>query len=359
MHHMDNHITLKSGLTLPNRFALAPLTNTQSNPDGTLHENELRWLVRRAGHFGLISTCAAYVSTEGKAWQGQLGIAEDRHLPGLKRLTQSIHQKGSKVIVQLYHGGSKAELAPQKISSSPTENAKEATADDIKRITNDFVMAARRAETAGFDGVEIHGANGYLFTQFLSPVLNRRRDEYGGSLENRARFLREVTRAVRKHVSDNFAVFVRISPVDLYARLGLTLEDSMQVARWLAADGADVIHLSLREAWGPAPHEEDRTPVVTRIKEAVGEHAAVAAAGGIWLQEDAQRFFDAGGDIAVLGKAAIAHPDWPLASLRNDFKPLRGTWPVEYLKSVDVSERFISYLKRFPGLVEGGAPPRN
>lgn len=343
---------------MSNRFALAPLTNTQSNADGTLAEKELRWLVRRAGHFGLISTCAAYISEEGKAWEGQLGIAEDFHLRGLEQLAQAIHKKGSKAIVQLYHGGAKASLAPQKISSSASEGVKEASIQDIKRITLDFVKAAQRAEMAGFDGIEIHGANGYIFTQFLSPVLNRRSDEYGDSVENRARFLREVTRAVRHHISDDFALFVRISPVDLHTRLGLTLKDSMKVARWLVDDGADVIHLSLREAWSSAPHETDPTPVVTRIREAVGNQAHVAAAGGIWTRKDAQQFFDAGGDIAVLGKAAIAHPDWPSISQKTDFTPLPRPWPIDYLKSVDVSERFIAYLKRFPGLVEGGAPPR-
>lgn len=355
---MQNPLSLKSGLELPNRFALAPLTNTQSNMDGTLHEDELRWLVRRAGYFGLISTCAAYISLEGKAWEGQLGIAEDLHIRGLERLSHAIHQKGSKVIVQLYHGGAKAELSPQKISSSASEGVREATAQDIERITNDFVKAAQRAEIAGFDGVEIHGANGYIFTQFLSPVLNQRKDEYGGPLENRARFLRKVTQMVRENVADTFAVFVRISPVDLHARLGLTLGDSVQVAKWLAEDGADVIHLSLREAWGPAPHEEDRSAVVSKIKEAVGNRAMVAAAGGIWTQEDAQRLFDAGGDIAVVGKAAIVHPDWPIASLRPDFEPIKSNWTVDYLRSVDVGERFIEYLKKFPGLVQGGAPPR-
>ncbi len=354
----EDPLELKSGMTLQNGFALAPLTNTQSNSDGTLHEGELKWLVRRAGSFGLISTCAAYVSPEGKAWVGQLGIAEDKHITGLKRLTRSVHQKGSKIIIQLYHGGSKAELVPQKISASSDANIKEATIEDIERITEDFVAAARRAEIAGFDGVEIHGANGYLFTQFLSPVLNKRKDRYGGGIQGRARFLREVTKRIHEAVHDDFAIFVRISPVDFFANLGLLLKDSMQVSQWVAQDGADVVHLSLRSAWGAAPHETDQTPVVSRIKKAVGESAMVAAAGGIWNLEDLIKYEQVGGDIAVIGKAAIVHPDWPKQALNGCFSPILPPWNPDYLKTVDVGKNFINYLKRFPGLVDGGAPPR-
>ena len=115
---LDKHLGLRCGMILPNRFAMAPLTNTQSNLDGTLHENEFKWLMQRAGYFGLISTCAAFVSEEGHAWRGQLGIADDKHLPGLTRLAKAITTAGSIPIVQLHHGGSRAQLASQKISSS-------------------------------------------------------------------------------------------------------------------------------------------------------------------------------------------------------------------------------------------------
>ncbi len=352
---LDDAIELKSGKVLKNRCALAPLTNTQSNSDGTLHDDELNWLRRRTG-FGLLSTCAAYVSEEGKAWDGQLGIAEDKHLPGLARLAREL--SGTTSIVQLHHAGAKASLAPQRISADASDGVRRASTEDIERVVNDFTQAAVRAESAGFGGVEIHGANGYLFTQFLAPEDNHRTDEFGGSLENRARFLRRTLQSVRKEVAPDFIVNVRISPVDLYARRGLTLSDAKQLCRWLAEDGADVIHLSLRDASGPAPFEEDKTPVVTAIRGVVPPDVKIEVAGGIWDKESADRALETGADIVAVGKAGIIHPDWAEDVLNPSFEPVLPPWDPSRLREVAVGERFVSYLMKFPGLLIGGAPPR-
>ena len=206
---LDQPITLRCGVILPNRIVLAPLTNTQSNTDGTLHDDEFRWLTRRAGSFGLVSTCAAYVSEEGHAWVGQLGISNDIHIPGLTRLANAITLAGSIPIIQLHHGGKKADQAPQKISTVDSDGVVGASNTDIERIISEFATAAKRAQKAGFAGVEIHGANGYIFTQFLAPADNPRNDEYGGSIENRARFLLETVKAVRSATSSDFMVNVR------------------------------------------------------------------------------------------------------------------------------------------------------
>lgn len=342
--NLENPLQLRCGSILPNKFAMAPLTNTQSNLDGTLSEDEYNWLTARAGQFGLLSTCATFVSKEGQAWKGQLGISEPEHLPGLTKLASAITSAGSLVIVQLHHAGDKADCAPQKISASASEGVNEATKEDIERIKKDFVKAALMAEQAGFSGVEIHGANGYIFTQFLSPVLNKRSDEYGGSIENRARFLRETLQAVRKVVSKTFIVFVRISPVDTFNRLGLILEDSKKVAQWLAEDGADVIHLSLRNARGPSPFEESTIPVVTAIREAVPKEVKVAVAGGVWTRADAEETEAAGADIIVLGRASIIHHNWVEVSKRPDFKPHLPPWDVESLKKEKVGSNFVDYL---------------
>ena len=342
--NLENPLTLRCGTILPNRFAMAPLTNTQSNLDGTLGEDEFNWLTGRAGKFGLISTCAAFVSKEGNAWKGQLGISDDKHLPGLTRLAKALTTASSLPIVQLHHGGNRADEAPQKISASENENTKAASIGDIDRIINDFTDAAVRAEQAGFAGVEIHGANGYLFTQFLSPVINKRDDEYGGSIENRARFLRQTLQAVRKAVSKSFIVNVRISPVDTFNRLGLILEDSKKVARWIAEDGVDVIHLSLRNARGLSPFEDSTIPVVTAIRDVVSKEVKIASAGGIWTRDDATKTNQAGADIIVLGKASIIHPDWVELSKDPNFKPYRPPWDVESLQNVHVGKNFIDYL---------------
>ncbi len=356
--NLDKILALRSGFTLPNRIAMAPLTNNQSNSDGTLHEDEFRWLTRRGGHFGLVSTCATFVSQEGRAWEGQLGISDDKHLPGLTRLAKTLTSTGSVPIVQLHHAGKKAELASQKLSSDDTEDARAATQADISRIVKEFSTAAQRAEKAGFAGVEIHGANGYLFTQFLAPQDNHRQDTYGGDIENRARFLRETVQAVRAETSHNFIVAVRISPVDTWDQRGLVMADSIKLVKWLAEDGVDIIHLSLRDASGPAPFENSSIPVVRLIRDAVSPEVKIAVAGGIRTREDAQKVEIAGADIIALGKVSIVHPDWPVASKKDNFSPKSQPWEPEYLRQVSVGPAFIKYLQRIPGLVVGGKPPR-
>lgn len=351
-------LSLRCGVTLPNRIALAPMTNKQSNPDGTLHDDELRWLVRRAG-FGLLLTCATSVSAEGRAWDGQLGAGRDDHLPGLTRLAAALRGAGAAPFVQLHHGGALASLAPQKLSTVDGDGVRGATLDDLSRVVADFVAAARRAEQAGFSGVEIHGANGYLFTQFLSPADNPRTDRYGGDVAGRARLLRETLRAVRAAVSPGFAVGVRISPVDVWSARGLRLADSEQLAVWLAEDGADYVHLSLMDASGAPPHEETDAPVARVIRAALPPEVPLVVAGSIWTPADAARAVEAGADVIALGRSAIGNPSWPERVMAGGEAPLMPPWPPAHLRSVDISERFVAYLRRFPGLVTDGRPPRS
>lgn len=362
MDALDQPITLRCGLEIPGRVAMAPLTNTQSAPDGTLTEDEYRWLTRRArGGFPWISTCATFVSEEGHAWKGQLGIARDAHLPGLRRLADGLREHGARAVVQLHHAGAKADLAPGRplsTSDGGPANTRAATLADLERVIADFVAAAGRAERAGFDGVEIHGANGYLFTQFLAPEDNPRTDAYGGDLEGRARLLRQTMQAVRASVSPGFAVGVRLSPVDTWAQRGLVLDGGVQVGRWMADDGADFVHLSLRAAAGPPPFEDGREPVARAFAAALPADVPVFAAGGIWTRAQALAAMDCGVDVVVLGRASIAHPDWPRVSANPTWTPTRPAWSPAYLAGVDIGPDLLTYLKRFPGMVEGGTPAR-
>lgn len=353
-------IAFRCGQAAPNRLALAPLTNVQSRADGTLSDEELRWLTRRAqGGFGIVMTCAAYVSPQGKAWRGQLGVADDAHLPGLTRLAEALHEHDTCAMVQLHHAGAKATLAPQKLSTVDDGDVRGAKNADLERVRRDYVNAALRAQRAGFDGVEIHGANGYIFTQFLAPADNPRTDEYGGGLDGRARLLRETMRDVRVAVGPDFLVGVRISPVDTWDRRGLLLDDSVQVAQWLVEDGADVIHLSLRDASGPPPFEENDTPVVTAFREALPVDIPVMAAGGIRDANDLEAALSTGVDIPTIGRAAIGDPDWARNIVEPGWSPTPTPLTRAHLTSVDVSPVFVKYLLKFPGLIEGGTPARD
>jgi len=352
-------LTLRCGAVLPNRTALAPMTNKQSNADGTLHDDELRWLVRR-GAFGLVSTCAAAVSEDGRAWDGQLGIYGDQHLPGLTRLAAALRETGTQPIVQLHHGGDKAALVEHKLSTVDREadGVRGATAGDLARLVDDFTAAARRAARAGFAGVEVHGANGYLFTQFLSPLDNPRTDAYGGDVAGRARLLREAVQSVRAATPPGFIVGVRISPVDAWSARGLVLSDSIEVARWMADDGVDFVHLSLLDASGPPPNEDSDVPVSRSIRDVLPPEVALLSAGGIWSRADAERAEAAGVDVVALGRSAIIHPDWPREAFAGGFSPAMPPWEPDALRAVAVSETLVDYLRRFPGLLTDGRPAR-
>jgi 2,4-dienoyl-CoA reductase-like NADH-dependent reductase (Old Yellow Enzyme family) len=348
----DPRPVLRCGLRLPNRRALAPLTNTQSFADGTLADVERDWLVRRAaGGFGLVSTCAAAISEDGRAWEGQLGVSSERHVPGLRGLADALRAAGAVSVVQLFHGGAKATLANDRISASDGDGAREATVSDLERVLDDVVQAARRCEEAGFDGVEVHGANGYLFTQFLSPVSNRRSDAYGGDLAGRARLLREAVRAVRAHVSPTFMVAVRVSPVDTVDRRGLVLDEGVAVSRWLADDGADLVHLSLRDAAGPPPFEPHWGPVARAVRDALPADVLLAVAGGVTSIEREAATFAAGADVVVVGRAAIRDAAWARHVDEPGYALPVAPWPAADLAEQGASPRFIEYLRRFPQMV--------
>ena len=228
-------INFLHGPSLKNRFALAPLTNLQSHKDGTLSDDEYQWLTMRAGGgFGLTMTCAAHVQAAGQGFPGQLGIFSDEHLEGLTRLATGIKQNDSLSIVQIHHGGMRApkELIgtqPLAPSADTETDARALSTEEVKQLIEDFIAAAERAEKAGFDGVEIHGAHGYIICQFLSQKNNQRDDQYGGSLENRARVLLDVIAGVRKRCGSDFNIGVRLSP----ERFGILLSEAVEVAQRL------------------------------------------------------------------------------------------------------------------------------
>ncbi len=354
-------ITFRSGAVASNRLALAPLTNQQSHDDGTLSDAERLWLERRAaGGFGLVETCAAHVSEDGKGFDGQLGVWGDHQLPGLRALAAGLAARGALGLVQLYHGGVRSPsrlIGQQPWSASSFDEAREgferprpATDADLERVHRDFVAAAMRARTAGFAGVELHGAHGYLFSQFLSRTMNLRSDGWGGALNNRARLLREVTRAVRAECPAPFLLGVRLSPEDFGHAHGLDLDESLQVAAWLAEDGVDYVHLSLwdvRRNTAKRPQEH----AIPLFRAAVPDAVRIVVAGKIWTPADAAAQIDRGADLVALGRSAILNPDWPRRAVDPDFTPERGPLTRAQLHDRAISDAFVDYLGRFPGMV--------
>ena len=346
-----------------NRTWLAPLTNQQSHDDGSVSDDELEWLAMRArGGFGVVETCAAHVARDGQGWAGELGVFDDRLVPGLTRLASTIRDAGALGIVQLFHGGLRAPAAligetPWTATArSDTEPyAREATLADIARVKDQFRDAAVRAHAAGFAGVELHGAHGYLLCQFLSSTMNARDDEWGGSLDGRARLLRETLRAVRSAVPASFAVGVRLSPEDFgYAR-GLDLDESLQVARWLTDDGADFIHISLWDAQANTQKrpEEHAIPL---FRAALPDDVALIVSGAVWTRDDAEALLRRGATAVAIGRAAIANPRWATGVADELWLPRRPPLTIDELRERGLNATFAGYMRRWKGFVADDAP---
>ena len=261
-------------LVLRNRIVMSPMC-MYSSEDGFVKDFHIaHYGSRAAGGTGLIFTEACAVSPEGVISKQDLGIYKDEHIEGLKRIVDICHSFGAKVGIQLAHAGRKAFggrpwdnlhrfgydeldlIAPSPIAFGPNwKTPKEMTKEDIKNIIEKFVKATQRALKAGFDVIEIHAAHGYLLNEFLSPITNKRTDEYGGTFENRIRLLIEITEAIRSIVPGEMPLFVRISVVD-HVDGGWDLEDSIALSKILKTKGVDVIDCSSGGiAFGAPPND--------------------------------------------------------------------------------------------------------
>jgi 2,4-dienoyl-CoA reductase-like NADH-dependent reductase (Old Yellow Enzyme family) len=342
-------VSFLHGPPMPNRFMLAPLTNQQSYADGTLSDDEHHWLVMRAqGGFGLTMTCAAHVQAVGQGFDGQLGIFGDQHLDGLTRLAADLNATGTVSYAQLHHAGNRAPAAligaqPVCPSDDPETGARALTTVEVEQVVLDFVAAAKRAERAGFHGVELHGAHGYLICQFLSADLNRRTDRYGGTLENRSRLLFDVIDGIRRECGPDLALAVRLSP----ERFGMKVAEIVEVYRRLVdSDVVDLIDMSLWDYQRVAQDEgfEGRALLET-FAELPRRDVRLGVAGKIHDPADVRRVLDAGVDIPVLGRVAILHHDYPQRLAADEhFVPRRPPVAADVLAAEGVSPSFVAYL---------------
>jgi 2,4-dienoyl-CoA reductase-like NADH-dependent reductase (Old Yellow Enzyme family) len=352
-------LTLTRGPTWSHRLALAPLTNWQSHDDGTLSDDEHRWLTMRAqGGFALTMTCASHVQAVGQGFPGQLGVWSDDHLPGLTRLAADLRAAGTVSSLQLHHAGTRAptELVGQPVAPSDDAetSARALTTGEVEQLVQDFAAAAVRAERAGFDGVEVHGAHGYVLAQFLSPDSNRRDDRYGGPLENRARVLLEVVDEVRARCRPDFQLGVRLSP----ERFGMRLPEVRDVAAELLAGGRlDYLDLSLWDVRKePADAEHAGRPLLDWFTDLDRHGARLGVAGKVRTADHARDALARGADFVLLGRAAILHHDFP-EQVRRDpsFGAVRLPVPLSHLQAEGVGPAFVDYLRTWRGFVADAA----
>ncbi len=344
------------GPAMKNRFMLAPLTNLQSHADGTLSDDEFHWLTMRAkGGFGLTMTCAAHVQREGQGFPGQLGIFGDEHLAGLTRLARAIKAETSVAVAQLHHAGmrSPADLigqAPLCPSDNGETKARALLPAEVERLTEDFVAAAVRAERAGFDGVELHGAHGYMICQFLSSETNRRVDRWGGSLENRSRLLRDIIDGVRARTRPDFILGVRLSP----ERFGLKLEEVRDVAAELMRSSKiDLLDMSLWDVFKePIETEFSGNSLMSFFTALERGKTRLGVAGKILSGDDAARVLSLGADFAIIGRAAILHHDFPRrVEATPHFRPVPLPVTAEYLRNEGLGPKFVGYMQGWKGFV--------
>ncbi|MBB1517097.1 NADH:flavin oxidoreductase [Tessaracoccus sp. MC1679] len=356
MTKLSDSLDFSHGPAWRNRLALAPLTNKQSNPDGTLSDTEINWLLARARHgFGMVMTAAAYVAQPGKAWNGQLGISDESHLAGLERLAAGIREAGAASLVQIHHGGAKADPdASGEPAVGPFDDAstgaRALSTAEIEDVVARFAAAAARAEQAGFDGVQLHGAHGYLLCQFLDAH-NTRDDGYGGDLHGRSRILRETIAAVRAATSSDFHLGLRLST----ERFGLSTPEIAQLSGELMAEGGlDHLDLSLWDVTKlPEGAADGDAPLVSHFVDLPRGGTRLGIAGKVGSGPTSTAALATGVDFVVVGRAAIADQRIAERILADAHYP-GPSFPVskQQLRDNCVGEPFVEYFSTgWPQLV--------
>jgi len=319
-YHFDNHQTLRCGLQVRNAFVLAPLDLRLALFDGTVSRNDLWFHQQHTRTVGLDIVGSAYVSTCGQTVSGSLSVAEDTKIPGLRCLAARIHRQGSKAILQLSHAGQLAQVDARywtAVGPSATTSAIALSREQVQQIVEEFGQAAQRAYQAGFDGVELQGANHFLLQQFMSKVTNHRSDEFGGTLGNRLMLpIRVVQRVQRvaQNATRPFAIGYRLSPEERCEN-GLKIMDTLVLARILETMKIDYLSLSLHQYRQVALTGDGITPVAQCFKRQL-HHLPIMVAGNIRTAADLDKLVKMT-DLVAMGTSLIFTPDWPAEKQGN------------------------------------------
>ena len=311
-------------IELKNRIVMPAMGTNLGTRDGFVTERLKDYYeVRARGGVGLIIVEATYVVLVGKTATNLMGISDDKFISGLSEVAEVIHRHGAKAALQLQHGGRLSvswvtgiqPVAPSAIPLRGYDNPKELTLVEIEQLPREYAKAAQRAKEAGFDGLEIHAAGGYLLCSFLSAASNKRQDAYGGELKNRARLLLEIIRAVKEAVGEDFPVWYRASAQELGVRDGITLEEAMEVAQMAQSAGADAINVYASGGWNytfPSMGSPPGilVPLAQSVKKVV--NIPVMTVGKITPEAGERALKEGKADLIGMGRALIADPELPL-----------------------------------------------
>ena len=314
---VNDPITI-GGLRLQNRIILSPMQQYMGTPEGFATNHHREFYSRRARDVSLVIVESTAVSPEGRLFRNDIGIFRDDHVEALRNITDAVHAQGTPIFVQLSHGGRKSSpdvtkrlVAPSAIAYDDQYGTPEALSPSgIAQIIEEYRLAARRSVAAGFDGIEIHAAHGFLIHQFLSPLSNKRTDAYGGTPENRARFLQETLQVVRQEVGRDYPVIIRVSATD-YSEGGLTPEDWVHMLKPLESDldAIDVSSGGLLPVQPSEIYDAYQLPYATAIKQHFS--IPVIAVGKIHARSLANRILaDRLADCIAIGRPLLEDPDY-------------------------------------------------
>jgi 2,4-dienoyl-CoA reductase-like NADH-dependent reductase (Old Yellow Enzyme family) len=318
-------LTFKNGTTIKNRVVMAPMTTWSSNDDYTISDEEVNYYKKRVNGVGLVITGCTHVQPNGIGFTHEFAAYDDKFIPSLRKLADAAKSGGAPALLQIFHAGNKAlpSLTPngEVVSSSAVETEatgfapsvlpRELSHDEIMEVIHAFGETTRRAIEAGFDGVEVHGAHGFLLQNFFSPFFNRREDEWGGSLENRLRFplavIQEMKNVIKNHATKPFIFGYRISPEE---QGGYGMEDAYELIDRLVEQDLDYIHVSLDDVSSKPRGIEDGKTRLELIVEHVNGRVSVMAAGSMVTADDVATALGKGLSLTAVGHGLIMNPDW-------------------------------------------------
>ncbi|UHJ62146.1 NADH-dependent flavin oxidoreductase [Vibrio furnissii] len=362
--------TFKNGVTLRNRVVMAPMTTWSSNADETISDEELRYYRARAQGVGLLLTGCSHVQPSGIGFTDEFAAYDDRFIPSLTKLADAAKSGGAVAVLQLFHAGNKAvpDLIPngELVSASamaapkgPFNDGKlasrELTEAEIFELIHDFGQATRRAIEAGFDGIELHGAHGFLIQNFLSPLFNQRQDQWGGSLENRMRFplevVREVRRVIDEHASRPFLLGYRISPEEP-GEGALRIDDALALAETLAQAGdIDYLHTSLYNILaGQSQDDTSGKTTAQRFIEGVADRVPLMAAGEVRTPNQARHVLETGMPLVVVGRSLVMNPTWVEMAQDGRDQEIRAALDLSHsADDLQVPTKLWNIIKSTPG----------
>lgn len=350
-------ITFKSGAELENRLVMAPMTNSQSLHDGQVSLDEIKFYQERDKGLGAVIVSAANATAAGKGWFGELSIADDKFIPNLTKLANAIHSDGAKAIIQIFHVGRLGHeriIGAQPIAPSAvlahrpgSELPRAMTEAEIDETIAAFGEATRRAIAAGFDGVEIHGANGYLLQEFFSSHANHRTDQWGGSIEKRFSFIQETTESAlaarQKYAKSPFIVGYRFSPEE-FGGGGIQMSDTLWLLDHLIQFPLDYLHVSLTDyksvSRNPAYNQRS---ILSYLHERIDGQLPLIGVGSVRTRTDVNSVLE-NSELVAIGQQLIADPTWPLKLQKGqdsefDLRPLTNA-----VLAADVTPTFREYL---------------